>query len=128
MEILVRIAHDKYFRNGICETDTEAFRKLLNDHLLPVISKNDSNKWRWEKYVCEDVDLTLKAHLPVLKALFSRYSGRKTLPGYKPFMCLEEFRDLCTSAGLLNDSFASREIDACFGLAMMTYVDELFKK
>ena len=78
--------------------------------------------------MCEDVDLTHKAHLPILTAIYKKYSGRRTLPGSKPSMSLEEFRDLCQIVGLVNDNFATREIDLCFNLAMMTQVDELYKK
>jgi len=43
-------------------------------------------------------------------------------------MSLEEFRLLCSEAGLITDTFATREIDLCFTQAMMTQVDELYKK
>lgn len=43
-------------------------------------------------------------------------------------MSVEEFRDLCTDGGLINESFATREIDVCFRAAMMTQVDEVYKK
>lgn len=78
--------------------------------------------------MCEEIDLVLKAHKPILDALFKKYSGKKTLPGQKVFMSLEEFRLLCNEAGLVNNTFATREIDLCFTQAMMTQVDELYKK
>eukprot|EP00358_Blepharisma_japonicum_P001299 CAMPEP_0202955260 /NCGR_PEP_ID=MMETSP1395-20130829/51643_1 /ASSEMBLY_ACC=CAM_ASM_000871 /TAXON_ID=5961 /ORGANISM="Blepharisma japonicum, Strain Stock R1072" /LENGTH=375 /DNA_ID=CAMNT_0049671631 /DNA_START=936 /DNA_END=2060 /DNA_ORIENTATION=- len=128
MEIMVRIANDRYIRNKICTTVAESIQKLLDEHLLAVMRNNDTNKWRFDKYVCEEVDLVLKAHKPILDALFRKYSGKKTLPGMKAFMSLEEFRQLCSEAGLINDNFAAREIDLCFTQAMMTQVDELYKK
>lgn len=43
-------------------------------------------------------------------------------------MSLDELRELCLSSGLNNDNFATRDIDVCYSLAMMTQVDELYKK
>jgi hypothetical protein len=87
-----------------------------------------SEKWRVEKYFCEEVDLVLKVNKQIFLALFKKYSGKHTLPGKKPFMSLEEFRMLCNDAGLVGDNFATREIDVCFSQAMMTQVDELYVK
>lgn len=128
MEILVRIAHDRFVRNKICTNVADALQKLFRDHILKFMMSMDTNKWRKEMYVCEEVDLVLKAHKLILDVIFKKYSGKKTLPGKKAFMCLDEFRNLCNDAGLVNDHFASREIDSCFALAMMTQVDELNMK
>jgi hypothetical protein len=73
--------------------------------MMPFMESIDSNKWRWEKYICEDVDLTLKSYLPILKAVYGQFSGRKTKPGMKPFMSLDEFEDLVIQAGFVNDIF-----------------------
>jgi hypothetical protein len=43
-------------------------------------------------------------------------------------MSLDEFQDMCTYAGIINETFASREMGVCFNLAMMTQVDELGKR
>jgi len=91
MEFIARVAHDRYLRNKICETDTESLQKLLDEHSMKILEKYDSNRWRWDVYICEDIDLTLKAHKAILDALYKKFSGKKTLPGYKPFMSLEEF-------------------------------------
>lgn len=128
IEIIVRVAGDRYIRNKICSSNLEAFQKLLKEHLWPVINKFTSEKWRIEKYFCEEVDLVLKVNKQIFLALFKKYSGKHTLPGKKPFMSLEEFRMLCNDAGLVGDNFATREIDVCFSQAMMTQVDELYVK
>ena len=39
LEILIRIAGDRYIRNKLCVNILEAFKRLMNEHLLPVISK-----------------------------------------------------------------------------------------
>ncbi|CAG9313733.1 unnamed protein product [Blepharisma stoltei] len=128
MEILVRIANDRFLRNKICSNIADSVQKMIDDHLIKNMIPMDTNIWRNEKYLCEEVDLVLKAHKPILDAIYKKYSGKKTLPGQKVFMCLDEFRNLCNEGGLVNDNFASREIDLCFNLAMMTQIDELYKK
>jgi len=44
MEILVRVANDRYIRNKICTTVSESIQKLLDEHLMPVMITNDTNK------------------------------------------------------------------------------------
>ncbi|CAG9317234.1 unnamed protein product [Blepharisma stoltei] len=128
IEIIARIANDKYVKHKIVSNAAEGIEKLTNDHLLPIITLYDTNKWRLEKYVCEDVDLVLKAYKPILDAVYKRYSGKKALPGQKPFMSLEEFRALCNDANLQSSTFAAREVDVCYSQSMMTQIDDLYQK
>ena len=136
MEIIVRIAQDRFVRTGICKKINKSVRKLFEEHILPNtityklndISSYNSNAWRNEVYICEDVDIILKVYKPILDCAFLKYSGRKTLPGCKKFMCVEEFSDLCKDSGLANEDISSREIYYCFVQSMMTQVDEYFKK
>eukprot|EP00359_Climacostomum_virens_P009598 CAMPEP_0204913250 /NCGR_PEP_ID=MMETSP1397-20131031/11196_1 /ASSEMBLY_ACC=CAM_ASM_000891 /TAXON_ID=49980 /ORGANISM="Climacostomum Climacostomum virens, Strain Stock W-24" /LENGTH=869 /DNA_ID=CAMNT_0052084449 /DNA_START=77 /DNA_END=2683 /DNA_ORIENTATION=- len=125
MEIIVRLALDKYLRKKVVTSPSEAVQKMLTEDMWPILSKYDSNKWRWDRYICEDVDLAYKAHKPILDNIWSRFSIRLKKPGQKNFMCLEEFTDICTTSGLVNEFFVAREIDVCYNLAMMTQVDEL---
>jgi hypothetical protein len=66
----------------------------MDSYLLPVMQKYNSDTWRWDKYICEEVDIVLKAYLPILQAVYKKYSGKLCKPGQKPFMCVEEFNDL----------------------------------
>jgi hypothetical protein len=70
-----------------------------------------SETFRWGRYICEEVDVVLKAYLPILKGVYHKFSGRKAKPGQKPFMSLEEFTDLCNTAELLNERFTGRDVD-----------------
>lgn len=128
LEIIIRVAGDRYIRNKLCSTYLEGFNRIIKEHLWPVLNKFTSDKWRTEKYFCEEVDIVLKVNKSIFQALFKKYSGKHTLPGKKPFMSLEEFRMLCNDAGLVGDNFATREIDVCFSQSMMTQVDELYIK
>lgn len=127
MEILVRIAHDKYVRNRVCDSTGEACEMLIKSHLLSVFNRYDSNKWRLEKYAIEETDLVLKAHKSIFDAIYKLYSGKKTLPGKKPFVSVEEFRTLCNDANFVKEGFTNRECDVCYSQSMMTQVDDLYK-
>lgn len=128
LEILVRIANDRYIRTRKLKSTYEAVNQLFKNYLLPNMTQFNSNQWRTQKYWTEDVDIIFKAHKVILDAVYNKYSGRKAMPGQKPYISVEEFRDLCIEAQLVNDWFTSRDIDLVYGLAMMTRVDELFKK
>ena len=71
--------------------------------------------------------MTLKKFKPLLEWMFTKYSGMKTLPGKKKFMCLDEFKNLCSDGEIFagESMLAEREIPIAFAISMMTQVDEL---
>jgi len=48
----------------------------LIDDMLTNMKKYDSNTWRWDKYICEEVDLVYKAYTPLVEAIYKKYSGK----------------------------------------------------
>jgi hypothetical protein len=104
---------------------SEAVDMMIRDHVGPLISKYDSNKFRWEVYVNEDVDNVFKKHLTLINAIYKQYSRALVKPGQKAFMSLQEFTDLCNTAKLINDKFTTNKVNFAFNLAMMTQVNEL---
>lgn len=128
LEILVRVANDRYVRNKVCGNLVDAVKKIFSEHLGPVIKNYEKSTWRDSEYLVEEVDLVFKAHKPILDHVFKRYSGRKAVPGQKRFMSLEEFRELCRDAKIVSDKSSLREVDLAFISAMMLQIDEVFKK
>lgn len=128
MEILVRIANDRFVRNKICKNQSEALEKMLSEHYSLVFPIYDNRIFKKEVYMTEEIDYFLKAHRVVFESLFKKYSGRKATPGQKPFTSLEELRMLCVDAEIISECFTTREIDVCFSQAMTTQIDYLFKK
>lgn len=124
LEVLVRIALDKYVRRKKAATVIEALDRVLA-LVQPVYSEYNSEDWRWGQYLCEEVDLTLKRYKSMLDYIYSRFCGRNKKPNQKPFMSKEEWSDLCSYSGLINDFFPARETDLVFNLAMSVRVDEL---
>ena len=125
MEVMVRIAEERYIKGGVTQTFAEAMEICIRDNLQPIYSKYDAQLWRDEKYWCESCDDALKYYKSVLDNVYSRYSVKKVKPGMKKFMCLEEFYDIFKHANLLDENFVERDVYISFNLAMMTQVDEL---
>lgn len=125
MEILVRIALDKYFKSGICAYQSEAVSCLLDRHILANLGHVSAQKWRDDRYFYMSVETSLKSNMSLLQYIYSCFSKRKVKPGQKPFMCLDEFSEIILKSNLLNDNFTAREIAIAFNLSMMTQVQEL---
>jgi hypothetical protein len=55
-----------------------------------------------------------------MRKLYDKYSGKYALPGAPKNMCLEEFVDLISTSGVVDDKFGEREISPLFNISMMT--------
>lgn len=93
---------------------------MFEDHVLPYFRKFNSNDFRWQRYWNEPCDIVLKKNLKTLKDIYARFSGRESNPGEPKFMCMNEFIDLITKSGVIDDNFGAREIGVIFNLSMMT--------
>jgi NLR family CARD domain-containing protein 3 len=124
LEIIVRLAMDKYHKTKISPTPGEALANLMVDlrKVLNVVAVND---WRTKYLWNHKCDLVFKTYLPILKDAYHRYCGQKTKPGMKKFMCLEELRRFCVDSQLLGESFQDREIFLAYNFSVMLQVDEV---
>ena len=120
MEILVRIAIDKFIKGGHTKSYAEALKLAFENHFLPFLKQFDSGKFRRERLWNEECDKTFKRFPKILKALYSKYSGKLALPGAVSYMSLEEFIEMIMLTGIIDDTFGTREISPLFNLAMMT--------
>lgn len=114
MEIFVRLAITKYFKSGLIDSMFESVRKMYDELVLPLFKKYDSHDFRINKLWCEECDNIYKNNLKVISDLYGKYSGKMSLPGQPKFMCLEEFIDLITDSGVVDDTFGAREIGMQF--------------
>lgn len=65
LEIIVRIAYDKYYRTQITETMEDSMQLMFDNDLNVEIKKYDSGKFR-DIYVCKEVDDIITSYMPVL--------------------------------------------------------------
>lgn len=124
MESLVRLAEEKFKKNGVFDNFSDSVETLLRDHLLPLVPQYNAGQWRLEKYFTEYNDILVKKYRPIFSAIYRRNSKLKVKPGERPFMCLAEFRSILERSGL-NPYFPERDSYVSFNCSMMTQVDEL---
>ena len=125
LEILVRIAIDKYIKNKICDTASEAVVRLFQEHVSKTLNSYNIKGWRESRLWNEKCDLVLKAYLTLLKDIYSRYSGQKSKPGQKKFMSIDELRRFCSDCDLLAENFQDRDVSIAFNFSIMLQLDEL---
>lgn len=112
----------------ICETYEEAVIKVFEGNILPYFKKFNSNDFKWQKFWNEPCDNVIKKNLKTLKEIYTKHSGREAIPGEPKFMSMNEFIDLVTKSGVIDDNFGAREIGVIFNVSMMTYIDEINKE
>ena len=126
IEVLVRLSQDKYAKTGIAESPSAAVEMAFETNFLPYFETFNCHNWRKERLWREEIDLIFSRFLDKLEALYKRYTGKYATPGSnKQHMSLEEFVQLLSDGGLLNEHFGNREAGPLWNLAMMTNKDEL---
>ncbi len=94
MEILVRLAIHKFYKSKESKTCIEAVERFFHAHVNKFARTFDCHVWRSKVLWSEPCDIIFKAYMPVIKMLFKNNSGKYTMPGFTPFMSMEEFSDL----------------------------------
>ena len=90
MESIVRLAEEKFKKNGLSDSILGSVTNLLKDHIAP-LQENPafcSEQWRLKKYFIEENDMLLKKYRPIFSEIYRKNSRMKVKPGNKPFMCL----------------------------------------
>lgn len=73
MEYLIRVAIDKYLRNGICSTVFDSFRMLFEEGLKEKMKKISLvQEWRRRRFWNCRVESVIKERLSFLKMIFNR--------------------------------------------------------
>jgi hypothetical protein len=108
---------------------SECISSLMNDHLKPIYFKFTAESWRHSIYWTEQIDTLIKNYRPVFKELYKKNSKLKVRPGDKPFMCLDEFKDICQRVGMSMSGWAvERDFMVNFNCSMMTQIDEVYNE
>ena len=125
MEIFVRIAITKYYKTKQVDSIPQAVFKIFNSNLKDFFVQFDCHKWRRERLWNEAWDLAFKRNMATFEKIYKQNSGRYALPGAVRYMSLDEFFDLITGWGVVDDTFGKREIGCLYCLSMMTQKNEL---
>lgn len=125
IEVLVRLALDKYFKTKEAATHSEAVEMAFEKHFLPYFKTFECHNWRMERLWQEEIDILYTRFHDKLQFIYKKYTGKYATPGSNKFtMSLEEFTTLLGHGGLLNENFGNREAGPLWNLAMMTNKDE----
>ncbi|KAL4486412.1 hypothetical protein ABPG72_007198 [Tetrahymena utriculariae] len=128
MEIIVRLAEDKYIRHKITNKYSQALSLLLNEGYLNALKRyQTSQAWRQSNLWNERCDFCFKYYNPIIKNVFNKYSDplkKRQFMAFK-YMTMEEFRSMCGDADFIGNRFTERDVNAIFNLSMMTQIDEI---
>lgn len=124
LELLPRLAKTKLMSSGEVQNISIAIKRFYSEYCEKFFTKYDLCKFRANGYWCEEVDFLYHKNIYLMKSLYGKYSGAKTLPGNKKFMSLSEFREFVL-VGNFGDKIKERDINLCYNLSQMTCIDEL---
>lgn len=90
MESIVRLAEEKFKKNGLSDSILGSVDNMINDNILPMRTNPNflSEQWRLTKYFIEENDILLKRYRPIFNEIYRKNSRMKVKPGNKAFMCL----------------------------------------
>jgi len=121
LEVLVRLAIDKYIKTGITKSYLEAIKSAFENHYITYFRNFQCHRFRKERLWRQEIDVLYTRLEPALGAIFHRYSGKYIAPGQQTrTTSLEEVIEMMTGAELVDDHFGQREIGPCFNSSMMT--------
>lgn len=117
IELLVRIAHEKFVRFDECKTYYEAFKKLIDEHVIPYGEPHQWQEYREQTIWTLDVNDVLLMNLDTLRTIYESYNHPS-----KNFMIMDDFIDLFMKKTELN--LQERELIYSFGMSKMTIINE----
>ena len=126
MNLLVKSAKDKYITclkttNNILEATKMTFEK----HYDSAIKGFEYHNWRKERYYNEQVDNFLKAHLPLLDALYLSWAKQKGPRKKDVWMTCDEFNTLIQSFVDINE-YPVRDIPLIFNYSIKLQINEIY--
>ncbi|EAS06061.2 hypothetical protein TTHERM_00853000 (macronuclear) [Tetrahymena thermophila SB210] len=131
IEVIVRLAVDKYNKSKIYATAQQAIEAVLtsNPFLEYLMQFENSQIWRDERYWNQQCDAIFKSYLELVKTLWNQYAdsrkGEKRYYSSIKTMSIYEFKDFVLQFELVDDFYAEKEIPFTYSLSIMTQIDEL---
>eukprot|EP00798_Chlamydomonas_sp_ICE-L_P023776 gene23776-9335_t len=129
LEALVRLAIAKYGRGQATEDVAEAVKMILEKNIaanLPAYATLKTNDFRKERLYNEEVDLVLKKHNVMLKALYSRYRMKPAGGGLRTkSLKIEGWGQLMADAKLVDSQFTLVDSNMAFLWSRMLTIDEI---
>ena len=121
VELLVRVAKEKYFRTGACATVAEAFEKLLATNVSP-LCREEVHAWqgfREDKLYTLEVNDVLQTNKEGIRKVYDYYVSQV---GTQKLMTLENVKDLFM--GRCDIELKIEDVMYNFAMSKMTCADE----
>ena len=122
--LLVKIAKDKYYRTKQIEKLNDAIEYAFINNYENYLNKYQNNKWRVERYYLEEIDNFIKAHIPILDALYYSFAPQQIIGKSDSYwMTLDNFTQLCNR--LMDSDFPVKDIPMIFNISIRLVIDEI---
>ncbi|CAD8109684.1 unnamed protein product [Paramecium primaurelia] len=129
LEIMIRMCNDKYLRQGICTTMTEAIT-LVTKQAQDYFAKFDqAQMWRKSRLWNQKCDIILNDRLAMLKSLFKyicKLSKKDKQVCKYDYISVQDFKDWIVQSKLICDDLSERECYLIYLQSMITQKDELY--
>merc|ERR1712187_311445 len=128
LELLLRIADQRFKQSGKVHRMTEVIRRLLAQ-VEPLASARLKDMDVFFTALHTDaVDDVYRKHLANLSALHQRFCGRRGQASgpARRFMAYSQFQDLVEAIGAYDSDFQQRQCGVAFRMGMMTREDEYY--
>lgn len=129
MEMIIRLANDRYLKHGLEHTLLDATKAVVNKHLFPFFENYDYTTWREKRLWNLECDKILKHFWQFLQFLYKKYASKfvTNIFGMNSFkmMYLLEFRRIFQDSNLLDDFFTERDANLAFSMSIKYYENEI---
>lgn len=133
LEVIIRLAHAKYFVSGIAPSFLVAVQFLLDHNILKYLRHEigvQPDKFREDRLYCTQMDNVLHCHLLFLKSLYKMYAGcgadsYKWGGAKRLRMTSSEWATLLSDAGIISAIFTQREASVVFRTSSEETVDNI---
>jgi len=129
MEIIVRLASDRYLRHGLEKNIVDATKKVLVNHILPFFIDYDYTTWRETRLWNVECDKTLKHFWQFLQYLYKKYASKFVTNIFgmnsSKMMYLGEFKKIFIDAGLIDELFTERDATLGFSMSVKYHENEI---
>ena len=127
LEMLVRLAIDKYFKTGECKAFQEAVIKAFEVNYIPHFNDFDSSLFRWDKLYKSENDIVLTRLQIALRSLYLKIIQLESEKKEKvqKFIFIDDFQDMMIGAELFADQVSYAQIGQAYALSMQTNVNEI---
>ena len=129
MEILVRLANDRYYKHGLEKNIIDATKMVIENHIFPFFKNYDYTTWKEKRLWNIECDKVYKHFWQFFQFLYKKYASKFVnnifgMNSYK-MLYLIEYKKIFQDAGLIDDLFTERDANLAFSLSIRYHENEI---